>query len=526
MNTDSDVSEKASQKAAAARFNRPLLLTAQQDLAGYVVSIIGKVLLTTITSLTILSVFLIFFFIILKAWPYFRGYHSLHFSGDDTTTSAVYAQREVEHVTLKCDAWLKEGGVRLKVRSTPQGSYFAELRRDRLAIGRTDAQGKDDILAERQLLPPDKAGSVSEQHLPADEWTMDVVFTAAPDYLKLSVKDRPDLEVQHQATLGEGKVEITPTGDKANVYVEDLFVVPYVPESVSEEDAESPRYAPAQFDFDWNADGWKLAGGWGIGKHTGGLDEMFGSAKWYPTHDAAPNFGGLPLFYGSGIVTLGAMVIAVPIGLMAAVFLSDIVSFRIRQIVKPVVEMLAAIPSVAYGFFAVLVVAPWLQNHLGLSSGTNALNASLLLAVMAVPTIVSISEDALSAIGRDLREGAYALGSTRAEVMLKVVIPAAHSGIIAAVILGVMRAVGETMLVWMAAGMSADIPTPWWDLTASVRTLTATIAQEMGEAPEGGMHRQALFATGFALLLITFILNMASEYFLGRAKRVVRGKVK
>jgi phosphate transport system permease protein len=254
--------------------------------------------------------------------------------------------------------------------------------------------------------------------------------------------------------------------------------------------------------------------------------ELFTSTAWYPTHEVEPEYGGLSMFYGSGIVTLGAMVFAVPIGLLAAVFLSDIVAFRARQIIKPIMEILAAIPSVAFGFFAILIVAPWMQTHLGMSSGANALNASILLAIMAIPTIVSISEDALTAVGRELREGAYALGATRAEVLLKVVIPAAHSGIIAAVVLGVMRAVGETMLVWMAAGMTAQIPTPWWDLTAGVRTLTANIAQEMGEAEEGGLHRQALFAMGLSLLALTFVLNLISEYFLARAKRVTAGKGK
>ncbi len=253
--------------------------------------------------------------------------------------------------------------------------------------------------------------------------------------------------------------------------------------------------------------------------------ELYTSSRWYPTHDDA-EFGALAMFYGSGMVTVGAMVVAVPLGLLAAVFLSDIVAFRIRQIVKPVIEILAAIPSVALGFFAVLVVAPWLQQTFGLPTGSNALNASLLLAFMAMPTIVTISEDALTAIGRDLREGAYALGATRAEVICKVVIPAAHSGIIAAVILGVMRAVGETMLVWMASGGTPFVPRPWWNLTASVRTLTATIAQEMGEAPSGGVHRQALFALGLSLLAVTFVLNLVSEYFLARAKRAVAGRAK
>jgi phosphate ABC transporter permease protein PstC len=254
-----------------------------------------------------------------------------------------------------------------------------------------------------------------------------------------------------------------------------------------------------------------------------GLVEFFGSDEWHPTHDVSAEYGIQGFLAGSALVTVGAMAIAVPLGLLAAVFLSDIVPFGIRQVVKPVVEILAAIPSVALGFFAILVVAPWLQNTMGLESGANALNASVLLAVMAIPTIVSISEDALSAVGRDLREGAYALGATRAEVLIKVVVPAAHSGIIAAVILGVMRAVGETMLVWMAAGNATGIPHPWWDLSQSVGTQTAIIAAEMAEAPKGSTHYHSLFACGLVLLVVTFGLNLLSEYFLAKSKRALRG---
>ena len=253
-----------------------------------------------------------------------------------------------------------------------------------------------------------------------------------------------------------------------------------------------------------------------------GFGRLFTSSGWYP--EAEPReFGALALLYGSLVVTLGALVIAAPVGLLAAVFLSDIVPFRFRQIIKPVIEILAAVPSVAYGFFAILVVAPWLQEHFGLPTGTNALNAAIMLAIMAIPTIVSISEDALTAIGRELREGAYALGATRAEVLLKVIIPAAHSGIMAAMILGMMRAIGETMVVWMAAGNASHIPAPWWDLTQAVRTMTATIAGDMGECERGGIHYHALFVIGLMLLTMTFVLNLGSEYFLARAKRIARG---
>ena len=187
------------------------------------------------------------------------------------------------------------------------------------------------------------------------------------------------------------------------------------------------------------------------------------------------------------------------------------------------IEILAAIPSVAYGVFAVTIVAPWMQNKLGFSTGTNILNASVILSLMALPTIISVAEDALSAIGREIREASYGLGATRAETMIKVVLPAAHSGIIAAVILGMMRAIGETMVVWMASGQSAQIPSPWWDLSQSVRTMTGTIAQEMGEVAKNTDPYYVLFAIGVVLLIFTFILNMISEFFMSRFKKAARG---
>ena len=248
------------------------------------------------------------------------------------------------------------------------------------------------------------------------------------------------------------------------------------------------------------------------------IRQFLASQAWHPTSDT-PVFGALTLIVGSLYVSVAALVFAVPVGIMAAVFLSDIVSWKIRNVVKPIVEILAAIPSVAYGFFAVLVLAPWMQRRFGFSTGTNALNASLILAVMALPTIISVAEDAISALGRELREASYGLGATRLETIIKVVLPAAHSGIIAAVVLGMMRAIGETMVVWMASGNATQIPHPWWDLSQSIRTMTATIAGEMGEAPEGSSHRGALFAVGVLLLSMTFVLNVVSEYFLTRAKK-------
>ena len=249
------------------------------------------------------------------------------------------------------------------------------------------------------------------------------------------------------------------------------------------------------------------------------LAELFSSTHWYPESVGAPQFGALAIIVGSLYVSVGALLIAVPVGLLAAMCLSDILPFTVKELVKPVIEILAAIPSVAFGFFAIIVVAPLMQQYLGIPTGTNALNCALLLAAMAIPTIVSVSEDSLTAVGRDLREASYACGATRAETLLRVVMPAAHSGILAAVVLGMMRAIGETMVVWMASGNAAQIPSPWWDLTQSVRTLTGTIAGEMGETVHDTPHYSSLFALGLLLLVFTFLLNLVTEHFLRRVRR-------
>ncbi|MDR0704054.1 MAG: phosphate ABC transporter permease subunit PstC [Planctomycetaceae bacterium] len=254
------------------------------------------------------------------------------------------------------------------------------------------------------------------------------------------------------------------------------------------------------------------------------LVETFTSPQWFPNADP-PVFGMLSLFYGSLVVTFFAMFFAVPIGIFSAIVLSDLVPFSVRQLFKPVIELLAAIPSVAFGFFAIKIVAPRLQEFFGFTSGTNALNAAIILAVMAVPTIVSVAEDAISGIGRELREASYSLGATRAETILHIVIPASWSGIAAAIILGTMRAVGETMVVWMAAGNAANMPSAWYrvdqvisGLGDAVRTMTATIAGDIGEAPADSLHRSALFTVGLILLLFTFAMNLLTELIVNRNK--------
>ncbi len=254
-----------------------------------------------------------------------------------------------------------------------------------------------------------------------------------------------------------------------------------------------------------------------------GIGEAISSAQWDAEGNPA-HFGMLSLIFGSLYVTAGALVIAVPVALFVALVLSDVFPFSVRQAVKPVIELLAAIPSVAFGFFAVQILAPLMQQHLGLSTGTNALNASIMLAIMAIPTIVSVAEDSIWAVGRELREASYACGATRAETLLKVVIPAAHNGVIAAIVLGMMRAIGETMLVWMASGNATHIPSPWWDLTQSVRTMTATIAGEMGETPKDSSHYHALFAVGLLLLVFSLGLNLLTERLLARMRQGAGGR--
>lgn len=318
-----------------------------------------------------------------------------------------------------------------------------------------------------------------------------------------------------------------------------------------------------------------------------GFKEFFTSTRWYPSGHPA-EFGALPIFVGTGLVTIGAILVAVPLGISAAVCLSDLLPFHIRQIVKPIIEILAAIPSVAYGFFALVVFAPLLQNHGGailsagtwmtlgpvfallvvvagdllldklrgvikkpklagaiifpvlgmlafalihriasqlsgieISSGTNALNVAVILGIMALPTVVSVSEDALQSAGRELREGSYALGATRAETIIKTVIPASVSGILAAVILGVMRAIGETMVVWMASGNAARLPDPIYNVLQPIRTLTATIAGDMGEADHvtGSSRFHVLFAMAFCLLAFSFLMNLASEIIVKRSRK-------
>ena len=246
------------------------------------------------------------------------------------------------------------------------------------------------------------------------------------------------------------------------------------------------------------------------------LSELFLGKGWYPTH-STPTFGAFNLIIGSLIVTLGALIIAVPLGLGSALFISEIAGHKLREIIKPVIELLAGIPSVVYGLFGVAFLAPLTRQWFGLETGLNVFTTSIVLGIMVVPIIASVSEDALSGIPRSIREASLALGSTRGESIFRVIIPAAKSGIIGSVLLGFGRAIGETMVVLMISGGSATIPK---SIFHSVRPLTSTIAAEMGETVMGDLHYRSLFALAIILFGITFFTNLVTEtIFLKRRSR-------
>lgn len=238
------------------------------------------------------------------------------------------------------------------------------------------------------------------------------------------------------------------------------------------------------------------------------LSEFLLGGAWYPTYDP-PDFGIFPLIMGSVAVTLVSSIMAVPLGVGSALYLAGIAGSRMRELMKPAVELLASLPSVVLGFVGMVVLAPLLQELLDIPTGLNILNASIMLALMAIPTIASISEDALYSVPRELLEASYALGATRWETMSRVLIPGALSGICTAVILGMSRAIGETMVVLMVAGGAAQVPSSIFD---SVRPMPASIAAEMGEAAFGSDHYHALFAVGIVLFFFTLGFNLVSAW--------------
>lgn len=231
---------------------------------------------------------------------------------------------------------------------------------------------------------------------------------------------------------------------------------------------------------------------------------------WYPTSVNA-QFGLLPLFLGSLVVTAGAILFSVPLGVASAIFISELANPKVADFLKPFVEILAGVPSVVYGFFGLVVLVPFIRETFNLATGQTALTGSIMLGIMALPTIISISEDAISSVPGSLKQGSLALGATRWQTIYKVTVPAALSGISAAVMLGMGRAIGETMTVMMVTGNTAVIPSFPGGILDPVRTMTATIALEMGEVPQGSGHFHALFAVGSVLFIVTFLINLLAD---------------
>ena len=252
-----------------------------------------------------------------------------------------------------------------------------------------------------------------------------------------------------------------------------------------------------------------------IFKEVSVLDFIFGKL-WYPTDDP-PDFGIFPLIAASLGVTLVSSIISIPLGVLTALYLAEGASPRVRELVKPIVELLASLPSVVIGFFGMVIVAPFLQQILDIPTGLNLFNASLMLAFMSIPTICSLSEDAIFGVPRELKEASLALGATHWETIARVIVPAAISGICTAVILGMSRAMGETMVVLMVAGGAAMIPTSLFD---PVRPMPASIAAEMAEAPFQSEHYYALFATAIVLFLFTMAFNVIAEQISHRYRQV------
>jgi phosphate transport system permease protein len=250
------------------------------------------------------------------------------------------------------------------------------------------------------------------------------------------------------------------------------------------------------------------------------LGEFLFNHKWNPTATfVSPSYGTFSMFVSTLMVSIGALIIAIPLGIGAAAYLSDIASPNVREVTKPVIEILAGMPSVVIGFLGIVFVGPMIAKIFRLPNGLNALNGSILLAVMALPTIISLSEDALKSVPKSFEEASLALGASKWQTIIKVKIPAALSGIIAASMLGMGRAIGETMTVLMATGCSIAMPKSFLN---SVQTMTATIAIELGEVPYNTTHYYALFGIGLVLFIITFIVNMIADIVLHKYQKVAK----
>lgn len=249
------------------------------------------------------------------------------------------------------------------------------------------------------------------------------------------------------------------------------------------------------------------------------LGEFFFGTIWNPTAYGEPRWGILSLIVGTLMVTFGSLLIAVPLGIVSAIYLSEIASDNMRELLKPVIEMIAGIPSVVLGLIGILFLSPLIARIFGLSSGLNALTSSIIVGIMVLPTIISISEDVITSLPADFKEASLALGATRWQTIRMALLPAALSGILASVMLGLGRAVGETMAVLMVAGNSIAMPSSFFN---PIRPMTANIAIEIKEVVKGSLHYEALFAIGLVLFIMTFVVNFISDMIIEKQVRKYR----
>jgi len=328
------------------------------------------------------------------------------------------------------------------------------------------------------------------------------------------IKQIFDSEITNWDEIGgkEEPIELVRLSDLTNYYTEEELGAEFenIPAKASELTASHPGiilFLPEQY-IAKNFEGTLLS------KETIQPGDFFGGNEWYPTASPSAQYGLLPLLLGTIWVSLGAILLSLPFGIAVSVYLAEIASMRVRNILKPLIELLAGIPSVVYGFFGLVVIVPFLQETFKLPVGETALAGSIVLGIMALPTIITVAEDAMRTVPRAIKEASLALGATHWQTIYKVIIPYAKSGITSAAVLGIGRAIGETMAVLMVTGNAAVIP---HSLLEPVRTIPATIAAELGEASVGSGHYQALFALGCILFLITMIISISIE-FIGKKK--------
>lgn len=322
------------------------------------------------------------------------------------------------------------------------------------------------------------------------------------------IKEIFDAEITNWSEVGgeDLGIEVVRLSDLTNYYTEEELGAEFehIPEKASELTAKTPGiilFLPKQYVA-------KKFDGVLFDHETIKPGDFFGGSEWYPTSTPSAQYGLLPLLLGTFWVSFGAILLALPFGLAVAVYLAEIATLRVRNILKPLIELLAGIPSVVYGFFGLVVIVPMLQSSFGLPVGETALAGSIVLAIMALPTIITVAEDAMRTVPRSMKEASLALGATHWQTVYKVIIPYAKSGILSAAVLGIGRAIGETMAVLMVTGNAAVIP---HTLLEPVRTIPATIAAESGEAPAGSGHYMALFALGAILFVITLVLSISAE---------------